>query len=120
MQYFVYILYSEKLDKYYIGSTGNLEDRLKKHNRSRSGFTSLGKPWIMVYNEVFCNKADSLKREKQLKNWKNRDRIEFLIQKSSVGSGHPDWQVGRVAGSSPAVPTLQIKQLQGLNQVAAF
>ena len=71
MKYFVYILYSEKLDKYYIGSTGDLEDRLKKHNRSRSGFTSMGKPWIMVYNEVLSDKTVALKREKQLKAWKH-------------------------------------------------
>ena len=90
MQYFVYILYSEKLDKYYIGSTGDLEDRLRKHNRSRSGFTATGKPWIIVYTEVLGNKTDALLREKQLKKWKNRDRIESLIQKSSVGSEHPD------------------------------
>jgi putative endonuclease len=90
MQYVVYILYSEKLNKYYIGSTGDLEDRLKKHNRSRSGFTSLGKPWILLYNEAFDNKTDALIREKQIKNWKNRDRIELLIQKKQVGSEHPD------------------------------
>jgi putative endonuclease len=89
MKFFVYILYSEKLDKYYIGSTGDLADRLKKHNRSRSGYTSMGKPWILVYNESFSNKADALKREKQLKAWKNRERIVSLIN-SSVGSAPPD------------------------------
>jgi putative endonuclease len=89
MQYFVYILFSEKLDKFYIGSTGDLEDRLRKHNRSRSGFTSMGKPWNLMYNEIFDNKTEALIREKQLKAWKNRDRIVSLI-KSSVGSEHPD------------------------------
>ena len=89
MQYFVYILYSEKLNKYYIGSTGDLEDRLKKHNRSRSGFTSTGKPWILLYKEVLDNKSDALKREKQIKNWKNRERIERLVLAQGVGSEHP-------------------------------
>ena len=53
MQYFVYILYSNKLDKYYIGSTSDLEERLKKHNRIHKGFTLTGQPWIIVYNEEF-------------------------------------------------------------------
>ena len=80
--YDCYILYSEKLDKYYIGSTGDLEGRLQRHNSSNHGFTSTGKPWIMKYSEVFENKTLALKRELQLKNWKNRNAIEELI---SVG-----------------------------------
>ncbi len=80
--YYCYILYSEKLDKYYIGSTGDLEGRLQRHNTSNHGFTSTGKPWIMKYSEVFENKTLALKRELQLKNWKNRNAIEELI---SVG-----------------------------------
>ena len=80
--YYCYILYSEKLDKYYIGSIGDLEGRLQRHNTSNHGFTSTGKPWIMKYSEVFENKTLALKRELQLKNWKNRNAIEELI---SVG-----------------------------------
>ena len=90
MQYFVYILYSEKLDRYYIGSTGNPEDRLRKHNRSKNGFTSTGKPWKLVYKEIYATKTNALLREKQLKNWKNRERIESLIRRRLAGSEHPD------------------------------
>ena len=79
MQYYLYILYSEILDKYYIGSTSNLEDRLKKHNHAHKGFTSNGQPWKLLYNEVFENKSQALIREKQLKAWKNRERLESLI-----------------------------------------
>ncbi len=89
MQYFVYILYSEKLDKYYIGSSYDPRDRLKKHNRSHKGFTSTGKPWLLQYIETYNSKTEALIREKQLKAWKNRERIASLI-KCSVGSEHPD------------------------------
>jgi len=37
--FITYILYSDKSDRYYVGSTGNLEDRLKRHNTGRSTFT---------------------------------------------------------------------------------
>ncbi|PCH68043.1 MAG: excinuclease ABC subunit C, partial [Bacteroidetes bacterium] len=30
--YFVYILFSETINKFYIGHTSNLSERLKKHN----------------------------------------------------------------------------------------
>jgi predicted GIY-YIG superfamily endonuclease len=35
---------------------------------------------IMVYFEESANKRDALHREQQLKNWKNRERIERLIK----------------------------------------
>jgi len=77
--YYCYILYSTKLDKYYIGSTGDLEGRLQRHNTSNQGFTSTGKPWLMKYSESFETKAEAMKRELQLKSWKNRAAIENMI-----------------------------------------
>ncbi|MGD9931577.1 MAG: GIY-YIG nuclease family protein [Mangrovibacterium sp.] len=85
--HFCYILYSEKLDKYYIGSTGDPTGRLQRHNSSKKGFTATGKPWTLKYLEKFETKELALKREMQLKAWKNRLFLEELIRK---GSGHPD------------------------------
>jgi len=78
--YYCYILYSEKLDKYYIGSTGDLVGRLQRHNTSNHGFTSTGKPWEIKSFETFETKAEALKRESQLKSYKSRDYLEELIQ----------------------------------------
>ncbi len=77
--YYCYILYSEKLDKYYVGSTGDLGQRLSRHNSSNHGFTSSGKPWILKYSEAFEKKTEAMKRELQLKSWKNRKALETLI-----------------------------------------
>jgi putative endonuclease len=85
--YTVYIIYSKKIDKFYIGFSANINDRLLKHNRSAKGFSSTGKPWIIVYTEKFIDKKSAMAREKQLKSWKNRERLMALIQK---GSEHPD------------------------------
>jgi putative endonuclease len=78
----VYILYSHRLDKYYIGSTSDLEGRLHRHHTANHGFTSTGKPWILVFTESHISKTEALKRENQLKAWKNKDRIKALINKS--------------------------------------
>ena len=83
----VYIIYSEKLNKFYIGYSSNVQERLRKHNRRSKGFSFLGRPWVLVYTESFDNKKDAMDRERQLKNWKNRERIETLIR---TGSEHPD------------------------------
>jgi predicted GIY-YIG superfamily endonuclease len=44
-----------------------------------------------VYTEDFENKEDASAREKQLKKWKNRTRLESLIKD---GSEHPDCKSG--------------------------
>ena len=80
--HYCYIHYSEKLDKYYIGSTSNIDGRLSRHNSSNHGFSSTGKPWILKYSESFEKKTDALKRELQLKNRKNRKVLETLISGS--------------------------------------
>jgi putative endonuclease len=77
--FYCYILYSEKLDKYYIGSTHNLNGRLQRHNTSNHGFSSIGKPWILKYYESFETKPEALQRELQLKKWKSRKALEDLL-----------------------------------------
>jgi len=85
--YFVYIIYSSKIDKYYIGFTSDINDRLAKHNRKSKGFSNAGRPWKLVYSERFVTKKEAMSREKQIKRWKNRQRIDELIK---AGSEHPD------------------------------
>jgi len=80
--FYTYILYSDKLSKFYIGSTENLEKRLESHNSGLSTFTSRAIPWKLVYSEQFPNRSDSLKREKEIKGKKSRKYIEYLIEKS--------------------------------------
>jgi putative endonuclease len=41
---YLYILFSEKLNKYYVGSTTDLERRLVEHNRGKEKFTKTGLP----------------------------------------------------------------------------
>ncbi len=85
--YYLYIIYSQKIDKYYIGYTADIDGRIAKHNRVSKGFTNFGKPWILVYTETYASKQEAMAREKQLKSWKNKERLKSLIK---AGSDHPD------------------------------
>ena len=78
--FYVYIIYSVKLDIYYVGSTGNLEDRLKRHNSGRSTFTKPGVPWELVYQKKFSTKSDACKFEYYVKSQKSRIFIESIIK----------------------------------------
>lgn len=81
--YYLYILHSNDLNKFYIGSTQNIQERLQRHLSGRSKYTSKAKDWVLMYSEEYQTRALALKREKQLKNWKNAVRIRELIQRES-------------------------------------
>ena len=65
--YWVYILKSKKNNSLYIGSTSNLERRLKEHNEGKSLSTKKYMPWILVYTEGYFLEEDALHREHNLK-----------------------------------------------------
>ncbi len=88
MACYFYILHSVSLDKFYVGHTcDSLNSRLEKHLRNHSGFTGKAKDWIIVYSEDFETKEEAYKRERQVKGWKSKIRINALL---SAGSDHPD------------------------------
>ncbi|MCB0733580.1 MAG: GIY-YIG nuclease family protein [Bacteroidetes bacterium] len=87
--YFCYILYSSKLDRFYKGSTENVESRVIKHNKGDVTFTSRGRPWTLVWCVAKDNKTDALKLEKKLKNL-GRGRIIQFILKYHEGMPSPD------------------------------
>ena len=83
MSNYTYILFSEKLNKFYVGSTTDLDRRLIEHNRGKEKFTSLGVPWILVYKETFELLIDARKSERHIKKQKSRIYIENLIKNSA-------------------------------------
>src|SRR5690606_37152636 len=77
--FFVYIIYSSKLDKYYVGHTHDLLIRVEQHNSGISTFTSIANDWVLKYSEPFHSREDAYKREIQMKKKKSRKYIEWLI-----------------------------------------
>lgn len=80
---FFYILYSSDLDKFYLGHTNSeVNERLRRHLSDHSGFTSRAKDWRVVYTESFDTKKEAYARERRVKSWKNRAKVEQLIKSS--------------------------------------
>ncbi len=67
MDFKVYILWSEQLQKFYVGSTNNVDDRLHRHNSGYQKFTSKGRPWIMVCNFDCEDRAKAVGLENRIK-----------------------------------------------------
>ncbi len=65
--FFVYIIKSIKIGKFYTGVTQNLEKRLKNHNRGGTKSTKPFGPWKIVHKEGFIDKNEAYRREFYLK-----------------------------------------------------
>lgn len=86
MNYFyIYILQSQKDDKFYTGYTSNLKVRLAQHNNGEVKSTKNRRPLELVYFEGCKNKQDATHREKYLKtSWGKRyikTRIKNYLDK---------------------------------------
>ncbi len=80
--YTVYVLYSDKYDKIYIGYTSNLGKRLLNHNElGMKGWSKSFRPWNLIYKEAFVSKRDAMRREKELKSHQGRNFIRDLLEK---------------------------------------
>ena len=78
----VYVLFSEKHNKIYIGFTQNLAQRFLSHNElATKGWTIKFRPWKIILQEPFQDKPSAMKREKELKSAKGREIIWNMIKK---------------------------------------
>jgi putative endonuclease len=66
-KYVVYILESLRVGRYYVGSSGNVEERLKKHNSDDAGWTRRYQPWKLIYTEEYETRGEAVRRERFLK-----------------------------------------------------
>ena len=79
--YYVYILYSESADKYYIGQTPDLETHLIFHNElSENSFTSRYRPWTLKQSIEVPNLSIARKMENYIKKRKSREYLIRLIE----------------------------------------
>ncbi len=79
MEYYLYILYSSRLDRYYVGISHDPEERLKYHNSFPRGWTVRGRPWELVFVKEFADRSEAHYWERLIKKQKNRRVIEQII-----------------------------------------
>jgi len=85
--YFVYILTNKRNGTLYIGVTDDLIERVYEHkNNLIDGFTKKYNVHILVYYEITNNVDSAINREKQLKKWNRKWKLE-LIEKEN-----PEWK----------------------------
>ena len=84
--FYIYILYSETYDRYYVGQTNNLERRLEEHNtQEKNSYTSKYRPWVLSKSfEVGESLGIARKIENYIKRQKSRVYIEKILDRGSI------------------------------------
>ncbi|MDO8524683.1 MAG: GIY-YIG nuclease family protein [bacterium] len=67
MFYYIYVLFSEKDKKLYIGYTENLKLRFEEHQEGHVVSTKSRRPLQLIYSEACLDREDAMHREKYLK-----------------------------------------------------
>jgi putative endonuclease len=80
MPFYVYILHSTKLDRFYVGTTDDVVKRLQQHNNILypNAFTTKGIPWTL-YSSIPCSSSEQAYRlEKFIKQMKSKAFIKKI------------------------------------------
>jgi len=64
---FVYILYSERRNRFYTGQTQDVTHRLYRHNAGLEKSTKTGRPWKLVWSTAVENRSQAAILEKKIK-----------------------------------------------------
>ena len=83
--YYVYIMAS-KTGTLYVGSTGDLEHRVKQHKKKEvEGFAKKYDVDRLIYFEEVGDKSAAIRRERQIKAWRREKKVDL------VGTMNPGW-----------------------------
>ncbi len=77
--FFVYVLYSEKCDRYYVGYSADPDSRLLRHNAGSVAATKNCIPYVKMATKQFSTEAEAIREERRIKKQKSRKYIEWLL-----------------------------------------
>jgi putative endonuclease len=85
--YYVYLLASRRNGTLYVGVTNNLSRRVWEHKEGNvEGFTKEYGVKLLVYYESYPAVRDAIQREKNMKKWPRRWKIDL------IRSMNPEWR----------------------------
>lgn len=79
-RYYIYILFSLKDKKLYIGFTTDLKARLTNHAKGNVRATKFRRPLKLIYYEHFVSQKDAKARERFLKSGFGRSQLKSALK----------------------------------------
>ena len=74
-----YILHSPSLDRYYVGQTADLRQRMAFHVAGSTAATSGAKDWVLVFVQSFPTRAAAMRLETTIKGKKSHTSIQRFV-----------------------------------------
>lgn len=87
-KYYIYILFSLKDKRFYIGFTEDLKRRLTEHATGLVSSTKARRPLKLIHYEYFINKADAKTREVFLKSGFGRSQLKKSLKRTLAELGY--------------------------------
>lgn len=78
--YYVYILFSKKDGRLYIGSAPDLKKRIEKHTKGYVRATKNRRPLSLIYYESYISQRDAKRREIFLKGGKGHNELKKQLE----------------------------------------
>ena len=95
--FYVYVLYSETLDEFYLGYSSDLRKRVAQHQAGMNRSTRKAQDWCLSYYEAYLTKGAAIKRETLLK----RSGKAYMNLKARIRESIDDLGEGEALDRSP-------------------
>ena len=84
--HFLYIVHSKTIDRYYVGETHDLVNRLEQHNQHhfKNNFTKAAKDWKVALSKICESKEDAIYLERFIKRMKSKEFIQKVIENPKI------------------------------------
>jgi len=78
--FYVYILYSQRVDSFYVGQTLNISQRIQEHNSKfyNNSSTAKANDWELFFSIECISRNQSILIERHIKSMRNRKYYESL------------------------------------------
>ncbi len=80
--FYLYILKSVRTGRFYVGSTEDIDQRLKQHNGELPGLgrsTVADRPWKTVFHATYASRSQAMAAERYVKSMKSRTWVAKLV-----------------------------------------
>lgn len=84
--HYLYILYSDKISRYYIGESPDIVNRLEQHNAHyfKKAFTKAADDWEIVVSMQLNSRKDAIYLEKFIKRMKSKTFIQKIVKDNDI------------------------------------
>jgi putative endonuclease len=84
--HFLYIIYSKSSDKFYVGETYNIKERILQHNthQYKYAFSKIAQDWEIKLIKELRSKEDAIFLERFIKRMKSKKFILKVIDNSDI------------------------------------